>query len=77
MAAGCLTKNMKCYKLKEVLDGWLDLKATTESMLTKLRKQKLRKKKTEEEPAGDTEPITYSDGFQDTDQIPWRYTYFK
>ena len=46
MAVDSLTKRMKADSLYPVMNGWLDLTPSTESVLIKLHKQKQRQEKT-------------------------------
>ena len=51
MCVDSLTKKMKADSLYPVMDGYLDLTPSAESMLIKLRKQKQRQSKTAEKAA--------------------------
>ena len=50
MIADCLTKRMKATNLWPAMKGRLSLTPTPESVLTKMRKQKARKKTKEPDP---------------------------
>ena len=47
MVVDCMTKEMKADVLIRTFEGSLDVRPTPESLLTKMRKQKLRQQKSE------------------------------
>mgnify|MGYP007101779210 CR=1 FL=1 len=56
MVADCLTEKMKADALWPAMRGHIDLVPTPESVLTKLRKQKLRRKTQDEDDAEEQAP---------------------
>ena len=55
MCVDCLTKKMKAGCLWDVMHGHVDINATPESIITKMRKSKLRRKTTDED--GDADEV--------------------